>query len=117
MKNTDGFTASAEKLALFLEIARKQREGLARGDLELVRHLQGERQQLLETIQSLDKPDSRQEETTSEILGLDRQMICLLLSEVADIKEKMLKINSLRKLLRGRPGAKRRPSHHLSRHI
>lgn len=117
MKDPKGLDPCAEKLTLVLEIAREQREGLARGDLEAVQRLQRQRQQLWKDIQSLDKPESRQGETALEILALDRHMVCLLLSEVADIKEKMLKINSLRKLLRSRPGATRPPTHQLSRHI
>jgi hypothetical protein len=107
----------ATKLATLLEIAREQRELLARGDLEALVALQGRRQQLLAGIQSLDEEDRGDQGAVSEILALDKEMICLLSSELIDIKEKMQKIAPIRKLLRTRPHTGTRPPRHLSRHI
>ena len=105
------------KLATLLEIAREQRELLARGDLESLVALQGRRQQLLAGIQSLDEQDRDEQGAVAEILALDKEMICLLSSELVDIKEKMQKIAPIRKLLRSRPHTGPRPPRHLSRHI
>jgi hypothetical protein len=109
-------TAST-KLATLLEIAREQRELLARGDLEALETLQQRRQQLLSGIQSLDEEDRGDRGTIERILALDKEMVCLLSSELVDIHDKMQKIFSIRKLLRSRPHADRRPVRHLSRHI
>lgn len=110
------FQSTAERLAGILEIAREQRELLARGDLDAVQKLQAGRQQLLEGIQSLDKRDEDARSTLSKILRLDQEMGCLLSLEAHDIKEKMQTIGSLRKLLQSRSPAGRRPPRHLSRH-
>ena len=107
----------AAKLATLLEIAREQRERLARGDLETLVALQARRQELLAGVQSLDGGDRAEQGVVQEILALDKEMICLLSSELSDIKEKLQKIAPLRKLLRSRPRAGGRPARHLSRHI
>lgn len=116
MNRSTSFQSTGERLAGILEIAREQRELLARGDLNAVKELQAERQQLLEGIQSLDKRDEDARSTLSKILRLDQEMSCLLSLEVIDIKEKIKTIGSLRKLLRSRSPAGRRPPHQLSRH-
>jgi hypothetical protein len=107
----------ATKLATLLEIAKEQRELLARGDLEALAALQERRQQLLAGIQSLDEGDRGEQGAMAGILALDKEMICLLSSELLDIQDKMKKVTSIRKLLRSRPHAGRRPARHLSRHI
>ena len=116
MNRPTPFQSTGERLAGILEIAREQRELLARGDLDAVQKLQAGRQQLLEAIQSLDKRDEDARSTLSKILRLDQEMGCLLSLEAHDIKEKMKTIGSLRKLLRSRSPAGRRPPRHLSRH-
>jgi hypothetical protein len=103
-------------LAGILEIAREQREFLARGDLKAVENLQARRQQLMEGIQSLNKRDEDARSTVSEILRLDEEIHCLLSLEVHEIKEQMKTIGSLGKLLRSRSAAAIRPSRKLSRH-
>lgn len=108
---------AATKLATLLEIAKEQRELLARGDLEALETLQQRRQQLLTGIQSLDEGDRGDQGTVARILALDKEMVCLLSSELVDIKDKMQKVTSIRKLLRSRPHAGKRPVRHLSRHI
>ena len=110
------FESAGERLAGILEIAREQRELLARGDLDAVQKLQERRQQLMEGIQSLDKRDEDAHDTLSKVLHLDRQIGCLLSLEVHDIKEKMKTIGSLRKLLQSRSPTGRRPPRQLSRH-
>jgi len=107
----------AAKLATLLEIAREQRVLLARGDLEALVALQGRRQQLLAGIQSLDEGNGGEQGAVAEILALDKEMICLLSSELIDIKETIQKIAPIRKLLRRRPHAGARPARHFSRHI
>lgn len=108
---------AATKLATLLEIAKEQRELLARGDLEALEALQQRRQQLLSGIQSLDEGDRGDQGTVERILALDREMVCLLSSELVDIQDKMQKITSIRKLLQSRPPTGKRPARHLSRHI
>jgi len=110
------FETAGERLAAILEIARKQREFLARGDLDAVQKIQARRQQLMEGIQSLDKRDDDAHDTLSKVLHLDREIICLLSLEVHDIKEKRKTIGSLRKLLQSRSPTGRRPPRQLSRH-
>ncbi len=117
MNRPTAFQSDAERLGEVFEIAKEQREFLARGDLDAVDKLQAKRQQLLAGIQSLDKRDQDARGTLSKILHLDREMGCLLSLEMCDIKEKMKTIGSLRKLLRSRPPAGRRPPSHLSRHV
>ena len=116
MSRPTPFQSAGETLAGILEIAREQREFLARGDLDAVQRLQARRQQLMEGIQSLDKRDKAAHDTLSKILDLDRKMNCLLTLEAHDIKEKMKTIGSLRKLLQSRSPAGRRPPRQLSRH-
>ena len=117
MKRSQGFESAAERLAAILEIAREQRKCMGRGDLEAVQELQAKRQELLAGVQSLDRRNRDEKGTVSEILNLDQEMVCLLLSEVVDIQDRMQKITFLRKLLRTRSRAMRRPTHQLSRHI
>ena len=117
MKRPGRFQSTPELLARILEIAREQRECLGRGDLDAVQALQARRQELLAGIQSLDNRDPSGRETLSEILCLDRQMGCLLLSELVDIQYRIQTIASLRKLLRSRFRAERGPTKHLSRRI
>jgi hypothetical protein len=117
VKPSQGFKSAAERLAAILEIARDQRKCIERGDLEAVQELQGRRQELLAGVQPLDRPDGQEKGTVSEILNLDQEMVCLLLSEVVDIQDRMQKTAFLRKLLRTRPRVVRRPAHQLSRHI
>jgi hypothetical protein len=107
----------ATKLATLLEIAKEQRELLARGDLEALAVLQERRQQLLAGIQSLDEGDREERGTIAGILALDKEMICLLSSELVDIQNKMQKMTSIRKLLRTSPPTGTPPPRHLSRHI
>jgi hypothetical protein len=111
------FASTAERLAGILAIAREQRQLLARGDLEGLQALQSRRQQLSEDIQSLDKGDRDARDTLSKILGLDQEMGCLLLAELSETKEKMKNISSLRRLVRSRLPAGRRPLRHLSRRV
>ena len=117
MKHARASEPGATKLATLLEIAREQRERLARGDLEALEALQQRRQQLLSGIQSLDEGDRGDPGTVERILDLDRAMVCLLSSELIDIQDKMQKITSIRKLLRSRPHVGAGPVRHLSRHI
>ena len=108
---------AATKLATLLEIAKEQRELLARGDLEALEVLQQRRQQLLSGIQSLDEGDRGDQGTVAGILALDKEMVCLLSSELIDIQDKMQKVTSIRKLLQSHTHAGKRPVRHLSRHI
>ena len=117
MNRPTAFQSAAERLGEVFEIAKEQREFLARGDLDAVEKLQAKRQQLLAGIQSLDKRDQDARGALSKILHLDREMGCLLSLEMYDIKEKMKTIGSLRKLLRSRSPAGRRPPRQLSRHV
>jgi len=110
------FESTGERLAGILEIAREQREFLARGDLDAVQKLQARRQRLMEGIQSLDNRDEDAHSTLSKILRLDREIGCLLSLEVIDTKEQMKTIGSLRKLLQSRSPAGKRPPRQLSRH-
>ena|GEM_PF-2654936 len=107
--------STGERLAEILEIAREQRESLARGDLDAVQKLQARRQDLMEGIQSLDKRDREAHATLSKILRLDREVRCLLSLEVHDIKDQIRTVGSLRKLLRSHSPSARRPSRQLSR--
>jgi hypothetical protein len=108
---------ASSKLTALLRIVEGQRELLSRGDLVAVQELQSKRQQLWEETRSLNKGDRDESRVVSKILALDREMVWLLLSEVAEIQEDMLKIRSLRKLLQSRPHARKRPAGNLSRHI
>jgi hypothetical protein len=110
------FESTGHRLAGILEIAKEQRELLARGDLDAVQNLQARRQQLMQGIQSLDKRDEDAHETLSKILRFDREIGCLLSLEVHDIKEQMKTIGSLKKLLQRRSPAGRHPPRQLSRH-
>ena len=116
MKHSREPEPGATKLASLLQIAKEQRELLARGDLEAVAALQERRQQLLAGIQSFDEGERDEQGAVAGILALDKEMICLLASERFDIQEKIQKVTSIRKLLPGRPHAGRRPRPHLSRH-
>jgi hypothetical protein len=110
------FKSTGERLAGILEIAREQRECLARGDLDAVQQLQARRQELSEGIQSLDSREHDARGTLSQILRVDREIGCLLSLEMFDIKKKMKTIASLRRLLRSRSPAGRYPPRQLSRH-
>ena len=116
MNRPTSFESAGERLTRILELAREQRELLARGDLDAVQKLQARRQRLMEGIQSLDKRDEDAHNTLSKILRLDREIGCLLSLEVIDIKEQMKTIGSLRKLLQSRSPAGKRPPRQLSRH-
>jgi hypothetical protein len=116
VKGSTGFDSAAHRLARILEIARRQRELLARGDLDAVQALQEERQRLLAGIQSLDEGARDVERTRSGIQALDKQIRSIVLSEMAEINEKMKISRTLRRLLRSRSSAPKRPSRHLSRH-
>jgi hypothetical protein len=111
------FDSTGERLAGILEIAREQRELLARGDLHAVQKLQARRQQLMKGIQSLDKKDGEAHAALSKILHLDREIRCLLSLEVHDIKEQMKTIGSLRRLLQSRAPTGRHPPRQFSRHV
>ena len=117
MKHFRESEPGTSKLATLLEIAKEQRELLARGDLEGLVALQERRQQLLAGIQSLDEEDRGERGPVAAILALDREMVCLLSSELFEIQDKMQKITSIRKLLRSRLPAGKPPARHLSRHI
>ena len=116
MNRPTALQSTGERLAGILEIAREQREFLARGDLDAVQRLQARRQQLMEGIQSLDKRDEDAHDTLSKVLHLDREIGCLLSLEVLDITEQMKTIGSLRRLLQSRSPTGRRPPRQLSRH-
>jgi hypothetical protein len=116
VRNATGFDSAGERLAAILETARGQRELLARTDLDGVQALQARRQQLMAGIQSLDECAQDARPALSEILRLDREMRWILLLELADIKEQIKTCASLRKLLRNRSPAAKRPPRHLSRH-
>ncbi len=115
MRGSTRFKSADEKLAGILDMAKRQREFLARGDLDALSELQQQRQQLMAGIQSLDNATQEGLRARSEVLRLDKEMETILLAELADIKDKLGISTSLRKLLRTRSSPSKRPSRHLSR--
>ncbi|MEW6441365.1 MAG: hypothetical protein AB1640_10570 [bacterium] len=88
-----------QKLERILEIARRQRELLAREDLEEVGGLQTGRQQVLADIQIIDEPDDDEREILRQILETDREILWLLVSKSSDIQRRMQRITCLKKML------------------
>jgi hypothetical protein len=108
------FESDPERLSRILRIAQEQHESLARGDLEAVLELQARRQELTDGIQSLDKQDEGVRDTFAAIRRLDQDLLCLLSSEVIDIKKQMKTVGSLRRLLGTHSPAGNRPPRPLS---
>jgi len=91
-----------QKLERILEIANQQRELLACADLEKVKRLQAERQQLLEESQILGAWEADEVGVCGRILKMDQEIRCLLSSKLVDLEERVQKIARLKKLLRTR---------------
>ncbi len=106
-----------QRLREILNIARQQREMLARADFEVINDLQEKRQELQSGIQSLDECGRVENDLVSQIRDLDRETHLLLLSKLADSQEELQKIGTLRRMLHSYRPSSNRPANRLSCHI
>ena len=98
------------------EIARQQRRLLIYEDITPVFDLQQQRDALLEKIGPFD-PDTEgdyEKQLASQILKLDREIICLLSTRFDDVKNKMQELSYFKKMLQSRRKSISEPSNKLS---
>ena len=107
----------AQRLREILRIAGHQRDMLACADLDAITELQEKRQQLQEGIQSLDECNPEEKELVTRIQTLDRETRLLLLAKLADTKEEMQKIGTLRRVMHSYRPTTKSASPRLSCHI
>ena len=108
---------SVQKLERILEIAHQQRELLACADLDAIKRLQAERQQLLQEIQILDAQDGEEVSLCGQVLEIDQEIRCLLSSKLVDLEETVQRIARLKRLLRNRQSLLEVPPRQLSRRV
>ena len=105
------------QLEEILKIAEYERDLVHGGGVESLTRLQQDRQGIIDSIQNLDALTAEEQKVIERILSLDREMRILLLSQLADIKEKITTISHARRVLKsyrtGHPRTSRRLSHHI----
>jgi len=103
-----------EQLKEFLRISDKQQELLARADWDSIVSLLQRRQELLAEIQSLDELNAEEKTLVNRIVATNRKTGCLLSLELVDIKDKIKKVGTLKKLVKASRPSAPPPSQRLS---